>query len=361
MAINKNVNEKNKQSVIDELTRRQQNGTLGANDAKRLADLTGQQVQPNKGGVGQNQNINTPVPNSVTNGKYNTPGGALTAGFGAADAAAGAQDRYNRMNQYTPFGSQTYSYDENGREVVNQNLDPSQQGILNADNQLSQTGRNLANSNLQGGNFGQSYTPQTMQRDYTGAVADRSRIEDEVFKKLTKGVEDQQKKETANLEQTLADRGIPIGSKAYANAMKSLTDRYDNIYADAHSQAVSQGGQELATQVGIQNQTIADQFSQGWQNRQNQFGEVSGLSNLGAGLRTPNFYQPGQVNYDPYGGAQIGQGYYNINQQKASNDAQLRLAASKLGRGSGGGGGSSGPQPPPLYNNQLPPGAQGVY
>ena len=78
------------------------------------------------------------------------------------------------------------------RQVVNQNLDPSQQGILNADNQLSQTGRNLANSNLQGGNFGQSYTPQTMQRDYTGAVADRSRIEDEVFKKLTKGVEDQQ-------------------------------------------------------------------------------------------------------------------------------------------------------------------------
>lgn len=64
MTLNKNVTNKNRDAVIAELQKRQAAGKLGANDAKRLSDLTGQTVAPNSGGTsinaaGINDSINT--------------------------------------------------------------------------------------------------------------------------------------------------------------------------------------------------------------------------------------------------------------------------------------------------------------
>lgn len=75
----------------------------------------------------------------------------------------------------------------------------------------------------------------------TGQQQGASGLENAVFGQLTQGVDQQRTQDTEELKQKLADQGVPMGSDLYNNQLQQLNNRYDQIFANAHNQAVTQG------------------------------------------------------------------------------------------------------------------------
>ena len=291
------------------------------------------------GGAGKNPQGQQRILNKNT--KINNVSDAIDVSQKVADAEAMGGLKYgNAGTQIGALGdSRTTTTDAQGNTTVTDSLSQGQQGIANADDQISQQGRQYAMQQFGQGNFGQQYTPQVNARTMGGDIfgADRQRIEDATFRNLTRNSARDKQQATQDLEQSMADRGIAIdpNDKSYAEAMRQNNQRFDDINANAMDRATQLGGQEQANAFGMQEQGIANQYSQGWGNRQNQFNEAQNLSNMGPGLRTSNFQQFQGVGYD-------------LTDPNAANlalrgDKREQMALNKLG---GGSRGPSGPQSP---------------
>lgn len=176
---------------------------------------------------------------------------------------------------------------------VKDTLSAGQQGIVNADNKISLDARNAAIQQFGAGGFDKPFQPKMNERTVGSDLfgADRQRIEDALFRSMTRNVSREKQDERNREEQILADRGIAINpqDQSYAKSMRDLNERYDDIYANARDRSTILGGQELVNAFGMQEQTIANQYSQGWGGRQNQTAEMAALANFGPGLRTSNF------------------------------------------------------------------------
>jgi len=184
--------------------------------------------------------------------------------------AAQTQTQLNRPNQNTPWGSQTWSQDPNNANQWTSNitLDPSQQNLLNSQNQMSQGLADVAQQNL--GRVGQaesqpfdtsqlpalSGAPQTTNIDNLGV--DRQKYEDAMMARQNQGFNQQQE----SLNQQLANQGVTPGSDAYNRAYQPL----NQSRVDAQNQAYLASGQEQSRMFGLGNQ----QFNQNLQ--ANQFG-----------------------------------------------------------------------------------------
>lgn len=233
---------------------------------------------------------------------------------------------YNNPNQYNPFGSQTVTIDPvTGQPTVTQNLSPEQQQILAQQQGLSTRGGAKAGEQLD--QF-QRFNPEDFG-------ADRARIEDEVFGRLTRGLDDQQKRDTEAAAQSLADRGIPYSNdpnSRYQQEMHDLNQRYDDARTNARRTATEMGGGELSRQFGI-----------GQSTHQQQLSDIGALSGLGTGLIMPNF-QPFQgTDYNPAGGFDI----YTTTEQLENQRKQLAIEEKQANRNPGGGSRGGGGAPPP--------------
>ena len=286
---------------------------------------------------------------------------AIEASEDVANAEAGQGVRFANVNRQTGAlgDSREITYDEQGRPIeMRDTLSAGQQGISDADTRISQSGRDAALGQLGSGAFGQSYRPDVNQRTVGGDLfgADRKRIEDSVFNNLTRNLQKDKAQEWGDQEQALADRGVAIDPRdpSYQKARENLDRRYDEVSANARDRATQIGGQELTNAFGMQEQGIANQFSQGWGNRQNQLGEVSNLANMGPGLRTGNFQGFQGVGYDIADPVATDLGYKADRRENRTAGAAL----SRLG------GGNQGPQAPAApespFNAQQPsaPGPQ---
>lgn len=237
---------------------------------------------------------------------------------------------YNRIDQFTPFGSQTNTIDPvTGRSTTTTTLDPAQQAILDQQNQLSQTGGQMAQNNLQGSGLNQAFNPNDVQFQQQ-----QQYFTDAAFKELTRGFEDEKKRDFTDLEQRLAEKGIPMGAEAYNTANKQFGDYWMNKEAQAKNQAISQGlsmwGDVANIGAGVRNQNL---------------GEASQLSGLGGGLQVPNFVAPGtvQTQAPDVGGTALGFGNLKLGQQ------QLR----QQNRGSSGGGQQQAPAQSSPFNDSF--------
>lgn len=150
----------------------------------------------------------------------------------------------------------------------------------------------------------QEFNPDLTPRTGTGdLVADRQRIEDEVFNRLTRGADEQFKRSDQDKAQELHDRGIPMGSKQYQDEMDRYEKNKANYYLDARANATQLGGQEYERSFGIGEQTRANDYSQQYGRygmnrdtvegrRQNEFGEQIGARNQRLG-EMDQFYKYG--------------------------------------------------------------------
>lgn len=347
-------------------------------------------------------------------------------------------------NVFGPTASQIITTNPDGSTNVNQNLSPDQQAILDKGEDLTKLGQDLASERLRGGDFSQSFNPQMNPRVNTDPnglyassfnpqlgnrqnydpnntlaaafnpqltartgtgdlVADRARIEDQIFSSLTKNNERTFAKEREDLDQYMANRGIPRdpNDPQYKEAVRQFNERKDTATLDARARATQLGGEEYARSFGIgetargndfsqalnsaqfglgqqaqgyqqgeqmrstdygqglstrqqqlneqaqrygqQEQTRSTDFNQGLAGRQQNYSEIAGLQNMGIGLKEPNFqsYQGAQVNYGSASDMAIKL------KQLGFEGKQLEAALAQLKKtGTGGSSGGRGPTTP---------------
>lgn len=239
--------------------------------------------------------------------------------------------------QINPFGSQSITRDEQGNIIVDAQLSDPQQQILDRDQQLSIGGRDAASQLLGQQNFGPDR--RALGGDF---AADRARIEDEVYGRLTRGMDEDRSRGMQEVEQRLRNRGIPMGSQQWDQEMQRFDRQFQERELDARAQATMMGGQEYERNFNIQEQGLG-----------NQLNEMGYMSQFGTGLQLPNFqgYNPVQMQAPSALGAATGMGGLNLSRQ------QLEFQREQANRRPLGGGGGRAPAPNNPFNNTLPPSA----
>lgn len=208
-----------------------------------------------------------------------------------------------------------------------------------AQDQLSATALDLAGKNLGGTQLGTAFQPQLSERT-SGAdlAADRQRIEEETFARLSRDMDQRYAQEKEMTAQRLANQGIAYSAdpnSRYQQELMGVDKRFDLARTDARQRAAEIGGQEYSRDFGISEQLRANQFSEQQGIRNQQLGEFGTLT--------------GQGNQSVQNWA-LSQGIKNQEDQLALQKyiAQLQAKTQKQIAGGigGGGGGSSEPAPP---------------
>lgn len=213
---------------------------------------------------------------------------------------------------------------------VSDKLSAPEQDIYTSGEGLTNQALDLAGQNLGGTKLGTAFEPTLAERTTSGdLLADRQRIEEEVFGRLTRDMDQNFAKDQQQLEQTLANKGIPFGSERYKQEMQNLNDRYDRSRLDARRQATELGGGEFSRSFGIGEQLRANQLSEQQGIRNQQLGEVGTLANTGPGLQ--NFFN--------MAGIQNQEDQLALQKFIAQLQAKTAKGVAKINQGGSGGGG----------------------
>ena len=200
------------------------------------------------------------------------------------------------------------------------------------------TQQGIANAGLND-KFNPTLTPTSTTGDLE---ADRARIEEEVFGRLTKNLDTNRARDKQELEQSLYNRGIGVGNPLYNQQMEEFNQRYDDLTTDARQRAAEVGGQELDRTFGM-----------GWTQRQNEMNEGKTINDVNMG----NVKDINQMSLDTFATlfdiknrdeALALQKYIAQLQSKTqTKTANISANASKsiaaMKSGGGGGGGDTGP------------------
>lgn len=225
--------------------------------------------------------------------------GAITADSSGADiinvtndVAAGAQKAGNILtnpNEQTAFGNKTVTVDPiTGQPIVKQELSDANKQVLGG---------------IQGSSVGASDVLGGLLKDQYGSFVrgagpqsgPSQELIESIFGQLTKDTARQRQQDTEQLTQTLANRGIPVGSEAYSRSMQDLNTRYDDIISNARNQAVQQGYGTSIAQQGANTQSLGA-VNQGVQT----LGQTAS-----SGFYNPNFQQFQSVAYQQPNASEI--------------------------------------------------------
>lgn len=192
-----------------------------------------------------------------------------------SDTAANTTQAGNLLtnpNQNNAFGSSTTTIDPiTGQPVVNQTLSGANQKSLEGIQGTGVAASDVAKG-LIGNQYGQFVQGAGPQSGYNDPALEQS-----IYSRLTRDFGDKFGREEEQLSQTLANRGIPVGSQAYTNAMGDFRKNRDSQYETAQNNAVQQGTATALTR------------------QQNNIGGLGALtSGVGtlSGVGQGGFYQP---------------------------------------------------------------------
>jgi hypothetical protein len=176
----------------------------------------------------------------------------------------------NRVNQYTPYGSNTYQITGNapdGTPTYSQtvSLSPEQQSLYDK----FTTGQNALADTALGrlGNLQQNFSqPFSLRNDPTTSDfgTQIKNAQDAAYKSQTQYLDPQFARDQNSLNAQLANQGFQTGDEAYKNAQDAFNERRQMAYQGAQNAAVQAGAQ-------IQNQG----FNQGLQGAGLQFAEYN--------------------------------------------------------------------------------------
>jgi len=171
-------------------------------------------------------------------------------------AQQGAENRKSALqsaslsnpNVNNPYGSQNVTW--NGDQAtINQNLDPTQQGLLQGQNQMSSgllgTGQNL---------LGQVNNAYGQPMDATSIDQLTGQAQAAINARLNPGLEQQSKA----LDQQLANQGIASGSEAWNNAKRQQGNQENDAHQQAIMAALNYSPALLQQQTAIRNQPMAE-------------------------------------------------------------------------------------------------------
>ena len=241
------------------------------------------------------------------------PDYASAANQTAANNLKAAQEatKANRINQYNPYGSLTYSQDANGNWSQNTGL--------------GQTGQNLMNA--QGAAIGRMADAYSNPFDYQ-SVND---VENQAYKAQTDRLDPQWAHQSEQMDAKLANQGIAAGTEAYDNAMRSFNQGKNDAYGQARLNAINTAPQTLGMAQSIYNMPMQ---------------QAQGMLGMGSQYTQPQFQgyntQATTAGADTMGAAQAG---YNAQLQGVNaNNAFLNniiQAGGKAASAAGGAGGAA--------------------
>lgn len=210
--------------------------------------------------------------------------------------AAEATGQQNRPNQYTPFGSTTWSTGPDGRPVQTTGVSEGMQGAMN-------------------GMQGQLSSAWSSPLDNGGQARDRA--ENAIYGRETARLDPQFAQREQAMNAQLANQGLAPGSSA-ATAMQGQFGRDRNdAYSTAQQQAIMGGGAEASRQQAMDiNARMAP---------------MQGLQGLQQLLHMPGF-QPG-ANYLAAAGMQ---GQYGLDATQMKNQSQADYWKGLTGLGAAG-------------------------
>ena len=272
-------------------------------------------------------------------------GAAQEQGSANIDAAR-AQGKLNNPNVYSPYGSQTVSYDGD-QPTITQSFSPEQQAIYDQGNatklQLSQLSGQGAQA-LQG--------VVGKQVDFGGAPSapgDYSSMRNQTIDAMMARPKEDYARATDQAQSDLVAAGIRPGTKAYDDKMQLLQRGLN----DANTQAAGNAGvltsQAYQMDMDRRKQAITEQLAQ----RQIPLNEITALmsgSQVSNPFSTPGFAQNAQVGAAPVFAAQQAESQWGRDNNNADRAAMGNLqngmfalgAAGISAMGGGGGGGKGG-------------------
>lgn len=191
----------------------------------------------------------------------------------------------NRVNTSGPYGSVNYTVGPDGRYTQTTQLSPEQQQLLE-----QQQGLQLQQGQIASGLAEQlrnaTASPFSLDGLPAAATPDnamRQRIEGEVYDRNKYWLDQRFNQEREAQMQNLADRGIPMNSEAWGRAMADFDKRRNDAYADARTNAIATGGQELERSYNLAADARARGIGERQLSRQQPLSELQGLLGLGGG------------------------------------------------------------------------------
>jgi hypothetical protein len=275
------------------------------------------------------------------NYKLDTAKGVLNAETAGQQWSQGENIRLNRPNEFNPYGSMQYTTDPvTGQTIATSSLSPEMQSRLNQE-QLREMNQHRLQQEMFGGLRDQLGRPldfsglPEINKDYS---QDRQRVEDSIYSRFQRRFKDQFAEEKNNLQQQLADRGIPMGSERYNKEMQQLSQRQNDATLNAQAQAVEMGGQE---QQNLFNMGLTGR-QQGLNERLTQrsvpLSEYGAIQGLQQGVVNPNFspmYQNSMQAPNVLGAANMQQQGQLTREQMANQLQQSRISAGTAGVAAG--------------------------
>lgn len=218
----------------------------------------------------------------------------------APNYSQAAQDtaKSQMSSQYTPYGSQVYSPDQNSPSGFQSNitLNPQAQGALNSQLGVSQGMGNLA----------QNYLPQVNQQySHPMDLSSVQGISDQAYGAQTARLDPQWDQRKKAFDQQMANQGVTAGGEAYDNASRDFGQQRNDAYSQARLSADSLMPQTYQMAQSTYNQPLntLNAIRSGAQIQNPQFSQQPGANMMGAAQAQ----------------GQYGQGLYNA--QVGSNNA----------------------------------------
>lgn len=292
------------------------------------------------GGGAQASGLAGAVGQAVQGKKLQNPRQAAVAQAGINDALQTQQGLLNRPDETDPFSSQRFTIDPvTGRAVVSRQFNEGEQAIHDRglarqgviDQGAFQALGQFAQNAGQGLNFGGL---PGLTQDFS---ADRQRIEDNVFGNFMRRAEPEFAQQTENLEQQLANRGIPRGSELFNREMERLSRQQEDAKLSAQSRAFELAGGEQSRLQGFNMGTRQQGISEQLTNRGLPLTDAAGLLSLGRGAQMGSFNPIQNINVDPINLLPFGQQINNqrftgrqntLNRESAQNIAHAGFANS---------------------------------
>lgn len=311
-----------------------------------------------------NYPLPAPYVGNVTPTPTLSPGVTFDNNADILNAQAGLNNKYisdqiaaNRVGEVTPFGSSMYVQDPSGRQIR-----VSTVGDLNPQDIASWTGEQYKRQSEQDrgiqsiasdmipqlrGMMSQpfNYDGITAAPTAEGFQADRARIEDDLYGRYSKPLEQQFSQQQEGLRQSLADRGIKPGNKIYSQEMNDLAQQHNDARANIRSQAVQAGGQEQQRLFENTNQLRASGINERLGQRAQPLSDLRGLMSAVNPVTMPQFSGMSQVQAMPSDITSL------VTQDKEF--AYNKELAKMGGGGGGGGGGGVDPFKMAEFNSQL--------
>lgn len=221
------------------------------------------------------------IVNSIFGGSDPPPAPDYTAAAKATAAgdleAAKFATRANRVNQYTPWGSQTYQELPGDRWSQTVNLTPQAQQTLDRQMALSdqyadvaQTGFNRARQTLENPNIDVSNLPELRGIDFTNLpdapINAGTTAQEAIMKRLQPQIDRQEEA----LRARLANQGITLGSNAYNTEQAGFETSKNDLLSQAalkgidldraaRASAIAEQQANLSTNADIRGRSISEQ------------------------------------------------------------------------------------------------------